>query len=143
MPAEMIDGKVVSEKVRNEVAAAVANLPGKPCLAVVLVGDDPASALYVKSKGEKTEAAGMRSITRRFRASASLAEIEAELAAEFTRRRGRMAYEPIIGSGRNACVLHYLDNDAECRDGKPGCESIESSRHSAPSTTPTTTPAPR
>ena len=28
-----------------------------------------------------------------------------------------MAYEPIIGSGQNACVLHYLDNDAECRSG--------------------------
>ena len=77
MPAELIDGKVVSEKVRNEVAAAVANLPGKPCLAVVLVGDDPASALYVKSKGEKTEAAGMRSITKRFPASATQAEVEA------------------------------------------------------------------
>ena len=62
MPAELIEGKVVSEQVRSAVAAAVAKLPGKPCLAVVLVGDDPASAIYVKSKGEKTEAAGMRSI---------------------------------------------------------------------------------
>lgn len=44
-------------------------------------------------------------------------DLEAELAAEFTRRRGRMAYEPIVGSGRNACVLHYLDNDQVCRDG--------------------------
>ena len=58
-------------------AAAVAKLPGKPCLAVVLVGDDPASVIYVKSKGEKTEAAGMRSITKRFPASATQAEIEA------------------------------------------------------------------
>ena len=81
MPAELIDGKIVSEKVRVAVAAAVAKLPGKPCLAVVLVGDDPASAIYVKSKGEKTEAAGMRSITRRFPASASQAEVEAELKA--------------------------------------------------------------
>ena len=61
------------------VAAAVAKLPGKPCLAVVLVGDDPASAIYVKSKGEKTEAAGMRSITRRLPATASQVEVEAEL----------------------------------------------------------------
>lgn len=81
MPAELIDGKIVSEKVRVAVAAAVAKLPGKPCLAVVLVGDDPASAIYVKSKGEKTEAAGMRSITRRFPATASQAEVEAELEA--------------------------------------------------------------
>jgi methylenetetrahydrofolate dehydrogenase (NADP+)/methenyltetrahydrofolate cyclohydrolase len=81
MPAELIDGKIVSEKVRAAVAAAVTRLPGKPCLAVVLVGDDPASAIYVKSKGEKTEAAGMRSITRRFPATASQAEVEAELRA--------------------------------------------------------------
>jgi methylenetetrahydrofolate dehydrogenase (NADP+)/methenyltetrahydrofolate cyclohydrolase len=79
MPAELIDGKIVSEKVRAAVTAAVPKLPGQPCLAVVLVGDDPASALYVKSKGEKTEAAGMRSITKRFPASASQGEIEAEL----------------------------------------------------------------
>jgi methylenetetrahydrofolate dehydrogenase (NADP+)/methenyltetrahydrofolate cyclohydrolase len=79
MPAELIDGKIVSEMVRDAVAAAVTKLPGKPCLAVVLVGDDPASALYVKSKGEKTEAAGMRSITKRFPASATQAEVEAEL----------------------------------------------------------------
>jgi Xaa-Pro aminopeptidase len=44
-------------------------------------------------------------------------ELEAELAAEFIRRRGRMAYEPIIGSGANGCVLHYLDNDQECQAG--------------------------
>jgi len=81
MAAQLIDGKIVSEKVRAGVAAAVARLPGKPCLAVVLVGDDAASAIYVKSKGEKTEAAGMRSITKRYPASASQAEIEAELQA--------------------------------------------------------------
>ncbi|MEZ6029879.1 MAG: bifunctional methylenetetrahydrofolate dehydrogenase/methenyltetrahydrofolate cyclohydrolase FolD [Hyphomonadaceae bacterium] len=81
MAAQLIDGKVVSEKVRAGVAAAVKKLPGQPCLAVVLVGDDPASAIYVKSKGEKTEAAGMRSITKRFPATATQAEIETELKA--------------------------------------------------------------
>lgn len=81
MAAELIDGKIVSEKVRARAAAAVAKLPGKPCLAVVLVGEDPASALYVKSKGEKTEAAGMRSITRRLAATATQQEVEAELKA--------------------------------------------------------------
>lgn len=81
MAAQIIDGKLVSEKVRAGAAAAVAKLPGKPCLAVVLVGEDPASQIYVKSKGEKTEAAGMRSITRRLPANASQAEVEAELMA--------------------------------------------------------------
>ena len=45
-------------------------------------------------------------------------EIEAELAHEFLRHRSNhFAYEPIVASGANACVLHYLDNDQVCQDG--------------------------
>jgi Xaa-Pro aminopeptidase len=46
-------------------------------------------------------------------------EIEAELLHEFTRRGSRgFAYAPIIGSGKNACVLHYLENADICQDGE-------------------------
>jgi Xaa-Pro aminopeptidase len=45
-------------------------------------------------------------------------ELEAEMLCEFTRRRARMAYQPIIAAGANACVLHYVDNLAECRAGE-------------------------
>ncbi len=45
-------------------------------------------------------------------------EIEAEIVHEFVRHRSRgFAYTPIIGSGRNACVLHYIDNHAQCKEG--------------------------
>jgi Xaa-Pro aminopeptidase len=44
-------------------------------------------------------------------------EVEAEYACEFIRNRGRMAYNPIIASGANSCVLHYNRNDQPCRDG--------------------------
>jgi len=45
-------------------------------------------------------------------------EIEAEMMHEFLRRRSRgAAYNPIIASGANACVLHYIDNSAQCQDG--------------------------
>lgn len=45
-------------------------------------------------------------------------EIEAELAHEFLRHRSNhFAYEPIIASGVNSCVLHYLDNDQVCQEG--------------------------
>jgi len=45
-------------------------------------------------------------------------EIEAELIHEFVRNRSRgFAYGPIIASGANACVLHYVDNNRECKDG--------------------------
>ena len=45
-------------------------------------------------------------------------EIEAELMHEFLKNRSSgFAYQPIIGSGRNSCVLHYIDNNQECKDG--------------------------
>ena len=45
-------------------------------------------------------------------------EIEAELIHEFVRNRSKgFAYSPIIASGANACVLHYLENNQVCRDG--------------------------
>ncbi|MEO6903895.1 MAG: aminopeptidase P N-terminal domain-containing protein [Bacteroidia bacterium] len=45
-------------------------------------------------------------------------EIEAELMHEFLRNRSRgFAYSPIIASGDSACVLHYLENDKECKEG--------------------------
>ena len=45
-------------------------------------------------------------------------EIEAELMHEFLRNRSNgFAYQPIIGSGRDSCVLHYIDNNKECMDG--------------------------
>ncbi len=46
-------------------------------------------------------------------------EIEAELLHEFVRRGSRgFSYSPIIGSGKNACVLHYVENDKVCKDGE-------------------------
>ncbi|MGK7391880.1 MAG: aminopeptidase P N-terminal domain-containing protein [Candidatus Cyclobacteriaceae bacterium M2_1C_046] len=45
-------------------------------------------------------------------------EIEAEYIHQFIRSRSRgFGYTPIIASGRNACVLHYIDNSAQCKDG--------------------------
>ncbi len=45
-------------------------------------------------------------------------EIEAELAHEFLRNRSKgFAYTPIIASGKNACVLHYIENNQECKAG--------------------------
>ncbi|MEN9990674.1 MAG: hypothetical protein RLZZ224_376, partial [Verrucomicrobiota bacterium] len=46
-------------------------------------------------------------------------EVEAELLHEFVRRGSRgFAYNPIIGTGKNACVLHYLENNCVCEDGQ-------------------------
>jgi methylenetetrahydrofolate dehydrogenase (NADP+)/methenyltetrahydrofolate cyclohydrolase len=68
MSATILDGVALARTIRQEVAAEVARLGGngrKPGLAAVLVGDDPASAVYVRSKGKATEEAGMYSETIR------------------------------------------------------------------------------
>jgi len=67
--ASLIDGKAFSQTLVERVAAAAARLESthgvKPGLAVVIVGEDPASQLYVRNKGETTLKAGMRSDTHR------------------------------------------------------------------------------
>jgi Xaa-Pro aminopeptidase len=44
-------------------------------------------------------------------------EVEADLSHEFIRKAACHAYEPIIASGANACILHYIDNSRECKNG--------------------------
>ena len=61
--------------------------------------------------------AGLRRLCRALRPGVMEYELEAELLHEFTRRRAWMGYEPIVASGGNACVLHYVDNMAPCRAG--------------------------
>ncbi len=79
MTAQIIDGKVHAERVRADVAAEVARLRAKhglqPGLAVVLVGDDAASQVYVRSKGEHSLAAGMHSVTHRLPADTQQDEL--------------------------------------------------------------------
>lgn len=45
-------------------------------------------------------------------------DVEAEFSHEFVRGRGRFAYDPIIAAGKNACVLHYLENSAPLKKGQ-------------------------
>ncbi|MBU6396958.1 MAG: bifunctional methylenetetrahydrofolate dehydrogenase/methenyltetrahydrofolate cyclohydrolase FolD [Rhodospirillales bacterium] len=59
--AEIIDGKAFAASLRTAIAAEVAALPYRPGLAVVLVGDDPASRVYVANKAKQTVEAGMAS----------------------------------------------------------------------------------
>ncbi|MCL2407128.1 MAG: bifunctional 5,10-methylenetetrahydrofolate dehydrogenase/5,10-methenyltetrahydrofolate cyclohydrolase [Defluviitaleaceae bacterium] len=76
MPAQIIDGKKISEDIISEIRAEVAALTGRPpCLAVVLVGNDPASAVYVGSKKKMCEKIGITSIERILPASASQDEL--------------------------------------------------------------------
>src|SRR5437867_3262668 len=61
---------------------------------------------------------GSRRVLKSTRPGALEAEIEAELAHEFIRHRGRFAYMPIIASGRNALALHHIENSSGCSKGE-------------------------
>jgi methylenetetrahydrofolate dehydrogenase (NADP+) / methenyltetrahydrofolate cyclohydrolase len=80
MGAELIDGKAIAQQVRAEVAAEVADWTAAghpaPGLATVLVGDDPASAVYVGGKQRASEEAGIEGFDHRLRHDATHAEVE-------------------------------------------------------------------
>ena len=75
MSAQIIDGKAFAAKVRGQVAEHVTRIKEEngitPGLAVVLVGEDPASQVYVRSKGKQTVEAGMNSYEHKFDADTS------------------------------------------------------------------------
>ena len=79
MVAQIIDGKLFSRKLRDQVAEHVTALKREnnvtPGLAVVLVGEDPASQVYVRSKGKQTIEAGMNSYEHKLSADTSEADL--------------------------------------------------------------------
>lgn len=84
MTAEIIDGKAFAARIREQVAAHVATIKDAhgvtPGLAVVLVGEDPASQVYVRSKGKLTVEVGMNSYEHKLDADTSQADLLALIA---------------------------------------------------------------
>jgi len=84
MTAQLIDGNALSQQLRANVSARVAALKNKgitPGLAVVLVGDNPASQVYVRNKVKACEDTGMHSVLERYDASMSEADLLARVDA--------------------------------------------------------------
>jgi methylenetetrahydrofolate dehydrogenase (NADP+)/methenyltetrahydrofolate cyclohydrolase len=114
MSARVLDGTAIARTIREEVAAEVARVTRhgrKPGLAAVLVGEDPASAVYVRSKGKACEEAGMHSVTIRLAAETS----EAELLATVDRLNedpaihGILVQLPLPKHINSEKVLHRID----------------------------------
>ena len=83
MTARIIDGNALSAKLRGELAAKAAALTAQgtqPCLAVVLVGGDPASAVYVRNKVAGCEKAGIKSLKFEYPQDAAPAEVLGKIA---------------------------------------------------------------
>jgi len=119
MTAKIIDGRAEAERLRGEVGAAVRRLQAEhgltPGLAVVLVGDDPASAIYVRNKGEQTLAAGMHSLTHRLPADASQDEV-LELVGRLNRDpaiHGILVQFPVPDQISQAAILATISPDKD------------------------------
>ena len=84
MPADLIDGRAIAKKVRAEAAERARKLAERgvrPGLAVVLVGEDPASIVYTSSKTKAAEEAGMYSVNLRLPADITQADLLARVDA--------------------------------------------------------------
>ncbi|WP_127558383.1 bifunctional methylenetetrahydrofolate dehydrogenase/methenyltetrahydrofolate cyclohydrolase FolD [Nioella ostreopsis] len=115
MSATIIDGKAFAAKVRAQVAEHVARLKEEngitPGLAVVLVGEDPASQVYVRSKGKQTVEVGMNSYEHKLEADTS----EADLLALIARLNndpavhGILVQLPLPGHLNSDLVINSID----------------------------------
>lgn len=117
--AEIIDGKAFAEGLRRRIAAAVEGLKADhgltPGLAVVLVGEDPASQVYVRNKGRQTVAAGMNSFEHKLDADTrpeELLRLIAELNADKD-VNGILVQLPLPGHIDEAAVLDAIDPDKD------------------------------
>jgi len=117
--AKIIDGKAFAGGMREQVAAAVADLKAKnsitPNLTVVLVGEDPASLVYIRNKSKQTEAVGMKSITHHLPAKTSeedLLALIARLNADET-CNGILVQLPLPKNIDDQRVLESIDSDKD------------------------------
>ena len=89
-----------------------------PLLHCLRITKQPEDLKYLQHACDITEA-GFRRLLGFIKPGVGEWEIEAELLHEFVRRGSRgFAYSPIIGSGKNACILHYIENEKVCQDGE-------------------------
>jgi methylenetetrahydrofolate dehydrogenase (NADP+)/methenyltetrahydrofolate cyclohydrolase len=115
MSATIIDGKAFAAKLRERVAAETARLKAEhgivPGLATVLVGNDPASEIYIRNKGKVAEALGFRSLHRTMPAETGEAEVLAHVKALNADKsvHGILVQMPLPGQVREAAVLDTLD----------------------------------
>ncbi len=117
--ARIIDGKAFAERLRGRIAGEVAELKGQhglqPGLAVVLVGEDPASKIYVHSKEQQTEEVGMRSIGHRLPADVSETEL-LDLVGKLNADRsvnGILVQFPVPEHLSQAAIVARIDPDKD------------------------------
>lgn len=116
--AVRIDGKALAAKVKRQAAEEAAGLPRKPGLAVVLVGEDPASKVYVAGKERDCAECGIESFGRRLPAETTEAELLALIGTlnRDPRVDGILVQLPLPGHLREEAVIAAIapDKDVDC-----------------------------
>ncbi|MFN5513174.1 MAG: bifunctional methylenetetrahydrofolate dehydrogenase/methenyltetrahydrofolate cyclohydrolase FolD [Cyanobacteriota bacterium] len=112
---QLLDGKALAQKIQLSLQAEIAQLaPSRgraPGLAVLMVGDNPASAVYVRNKEKACEKIGMVSLGRQFPAHTSQAALAAEIEAlnQDPRVDGILVQLPLPAHLDSAALLHTID----------------------------------
>jgi len=111
MPAQLLDGNALSKKLRTEIAARGAIVTAKgtrPGLAVIVVGDNPASAVYVRNKVKACEDVGFHSVLERY--SAELGEEELLARIDYSQASQRKITQSLLSklTGRERHVLERI-----------------------------------
>lgn len=115
--ATLMDGKALAKKLRQQVAQEAASLPRQPGLAVILVGDDPASAVYVRNKEKDCAQCGIRSLEYRLPEHTTQQELLALIASlnDDPAADGILVQLPLPGHIDSQAVLCAIrpDKDAD------------------------------
>lgn len=116
--AEIIDGKKIASEIKEDIRAEVNRLAGKgvqPGLAVVLVGDDPASAVYVRMKGKDCEEVGIKSFQYNLEGTTSETEL-LKLIDKLNNDKdvsGILVQLPLPGHINEKLVINKIDPDKD------------------------------
>ena len=112
--ATVLDGKTLAERVRAEVAASVSDV-GEVGLATILVGEDPASQIYIRRKHEAAEEVGIRSVDVRLAEETTQDELLDQVAAlnRDPSINGVLVQLPLPGHVDEAAVIRAIDPDKD------------------------------
>ncbi len=108
---QIIDGKAIAAGLREDLAAQVTALGVQPGLAVILVGDDPASHVYVRNKIKACEKVGIKSFESRLPEKVTQAEVAAEIKAfnDNPRVHGILMQLPVPDHLNSDDLIHLID----------------------------------
>lgn len=115
----LLDGKALAQKIQSELKAKVTQLESKmgrpPGLAVLMVGDDPASAVYVRNKERACQKVGIASMGRHFAEDATLEELEQVIAQLNQNEKvdGILVQLPLPSHLDSIALLHRIDPDKD------------------------------